>query len=70
MQALDAGGRGGEGGRQAGQEPLQVVKMKLTSTTAVESGTNRRDQNCAFGPFSMIAVLRGTAQLKNHGYIA
>src|SRR5207244_886760 len=32
-------------------------------------GTNRRHQNRDSGPFSEIPVFRGTAQLKNQGYI-
>ena len=45
------------------------VLGRLISTTAADNGTNRRDQNCDFGPFSMMAVLRGIAQLRNDGYI-
>src|SRR5439155_573723 len=43
---------------------------KLARITATDNGTNWRDQNREPGPFSMIAVFFGTAQLRNQGYIA
>src|SRR5438105_5790680 len=36
----------------------------------MDIATNRRDQNCPGGAFSMMDVFRGTAQLRNDGYIA
>ena len=44
-------------------------KPALTRMTAIDSTTNRRDQNAREGSFSTSLLLRGTAQCRNDGYI-
>src|SRR5258707_8689526 len=49
---------------------MPTASARLATMAAADSGTNRRDQNRRPGPDSNTALVRGTAQARNAGYMA